>query len=233
MELGNEFRARIEEWDGLSRWERSELGKDVRRVGLSYGEIMDLIPVKKSTLATWFRDVRLTQEQWAAIKSRRPPISGIPRDTTQRKRHRETDLIGLKHDSKPFTFRTTPSGQWAFPSTGPKGQVFERLELAHSEPEALRLFISWARIFLRSDAIFGAAINLHFDNDEQAAKSFWSAELGIDSARFTKTFIKPDGTGHRKNHLRSGVCRVTMKRSTDAFITTMAWVDFVRASFRN
>ena len=121
MELGNEFRARIEEWDGLSRWERSELGKDVRRVGLSYGEIMDLIPVKKSTLATWFRDVRLTQEQWAAIKSRRPPISGIPRDT-QRKRHRETDLIGLKHDSKPFTFRTTPSGQWAFPSTGPKGQ---------------------------------------------------------------------------------------------------------------
>ena len=69
MELGNEFRARIEEWDGLSRWERSELGKDVRRVGLSYGEIMDLIPVKKSTLATWFRDVRLTQEQWAAIKS--------------------------------------------------------------------------------------------------------------------------------------------------------------------
>jgi hypothetical protein len=52
MELGSEFRSRIEEWDGLSRWERSELGKDLRRLGLSYGEIMDLIPVKKSTLAT-------------------------------------------------------------------------------------------------------------------------------------------------------------------------------------
>ena len=63
MELGSEFRSRIEGWDRLSRWERSELGKDLRRLGLSYGEIMDLIPVKKSTLATWCRDVRLTEEQ--------------------------------------------------------------------------------------------------------------------------------------------------------------------------
>jgi hypothetical protein len=75
-------------------------------------------------------------------------------------------------------------------------------------------------------------INLHFDNDEQAARDYWSAELRIDPARFTKTFIKPDGTGHRKNHLPCGVCRVTMNRSTDAFITTMAWVDFVRESFK-
>jgi len=53
MELGIEFQARIDEWDRLSRWERCELGKDLRCLGLSYGEIMDLIPVKKSTLATW------------------------------------------------------------------------------------------------------------------------------------------------------------------------------------
>ena len=52
MTVGAAFRERIDSWDTLSRWERSELGKDLRRLGLSYGEIMDLIPVKKSTLAT-------------------------------------------------------------------------------------------------------------------------------------------------------------------------------------
>ena len=85
MELGSEFRARIEEWDRLSRWERSELGKDLRRLGLSYGEIMDLIPVKKSTLATWCRDVRLTEEQCVAIKertgSRAREFRGTPTET--------------------------------------------------------------------------------------------------------------------------------------------------------
>ncbi|MFQ5524037.1 MAG: hypothetical protein ACE5F5_10730 [Acidimicrobiia bacterium] len=81
MEVGKELRARIDTWDSLSRWERSELGRDLRRAGLSYGEIMDLIPVKKSTLATWCNSVRLTEEQIEAIKKRRAPKPGIPRAT--------------------------------------------------------------------------------------------------------------------------------------------------------
>ena len=48
MEVGTEFQIRIAGWEQLSRWERSELGKDLRRLGLSYDEIMELIPVKKS-----------------------------------------------------------------------------------------------------------------------------------------------------------------------------------------
>lgn len=103
--------------------------------------------------------------------------------------------------------------------------------MAHSEPEALRLYMAWVRRFLQPDAKFAGAINLHFDNDEPGARRFWSRELGIPLDDFTKTFIKPDGTGHRKNHLPSGVCRATMRRSTDAWITTLTWVDFVKERF--
>ena len=80
----------------------------------------------------------------------------------------------------------------------------------------------------RADAKFAAAMNLHADNDEGYARGFWARELGIDTSHFTKTFVKPDGTGHRKNHLATGVCRVTMRKSTDAFLRTMAWVEFLR-----
>jgi hypothetical protein len=233
MEVGEAFQKRIAGWETLSRWERSELGKDLRRLGLSYGEIMDLIPVKKSTLATWCRDIRLNEKQIEEMKTRRPPIPGVPRNT-QRKRHREIEMIQAQAKLEAIHLQDDPlwtMGVALYWAEGTKSS--RRLELAHSEPEALRLFMSWARIYLRSDATFGAAINLHFDNDEPAAKKYWSTELGIDPARFTKTFIKPDGTGHRKNHLPTGVCRVTMKRSTDAFITTLAWVDFIRESFQN
>ena len=119
MTVGAAFRERIGSWDTLSRWERSELGKDLRRLGLSYGEIMDLIPVKKSTLATWCRDVKVTEEQVQALKLRRPPLPGIPRNT-QRKRHREIELIRAQAISRRYTFRTTRSGRWALPSTGPR-----------------------------------------------------------------------------------------------------------------
>ena len=42
---------RAAEWDDLHRWERSELGKALRRFGLTYGEIRSLIPVPKATLS--------------------------------------------------------------------------------------------------------------------------------------------------------------------------------------
>ena len=71
-----ELDERIASWEMLSRWERSELGKDLRRSGLSYGEIMALIPVKKSTLATWCREVKLTEEQWQEIEGTHGNSSG-------------------------------------------------------------------------------------------------------------------------------------------------------------
>jgi len=86
MELEAEVLERVGTWKSLSRWEKSELGKDLRRQGLSYGEIMDLIDVKKSTLATWCRKVKLTTEQIAAIKRRRAQEPGIPVDTQWKRR---------------------------------------------------------------------------------------------------------------------------------------------------
>jgi len=86
MELEAEVLERVGTWESLSRWERSELGKDLRRLGMSYGEIMMLIDVKKSTLATWCRDVVLAEEQLSAIKERTGSRIGIPVDTNWRRR---------------------------------------------------------------------------------------------------------------------------------------------------
>jgi hypothetical protein len=234
MELESEFRSRIERWGGLSRWERSELGKDLRRLGLSYGEIMDLIPVKKSTLATWCRDVRLTEEQYKAVKERTYGSRiGVPVNT-QRKRHREIELIKAQAMIEALHLQVDPF--WAMGVALYWAEGFKtkrRLEMAHSEPEALRLFVEWIRRFHDPAATFAASLNLHFNNDEPRAREYWSAELGIDLENFTKTFIKPEGTGHRKNHLPFGVCRVSMRTSANAFVTTLVWVDFVKERFPN
>ena len=46
MELETEVLERVRTYESASRWDRRELGRDLRRLGLSYGEIMELIPVK-------------------------------------------------------------------------------------------------------------------------------------------------------------------------------------------
>ncbi len=227
MELGIQFRARIEGWDGLSRWERSELGKDLRRLGLSYGEIMDLIPVPKSTLATWCRDVRLSEEKMQAIRARSGSREGIPRDTN-RKRRTEISLVRVAALSQTPDLMTDPlwvAGAVLYWAEGAKTR--NHLTLANADPRALRLFIYWIRTYLDPAADFSLQLHLHEGNDEGAARSYWRAETGLNNANFHKTFIKPKGTGHRKNHLRHGVCTVKMRRCSDAWQRTIVWIEVV------
>jgi hypothetical protein len=76
-------------------------------------------------------------------------------------------------------------------------------------------------------AQFVLKLNLHQGNDEMAARNFWESAVDLQCADIHRTFIKPEGTGHRKNHLAHGVCLIRMRRSTDAWIRTRAWVDAI------
>lgn len=227
MTVGAAFRERIDSWDTLSRWERSVLGKDLRRLGLSYGEIMDLIPVKKSTLATWCREVKLSDEQYQAIQERTGSREGIPRDTN-RKRREEIGRIrnhARRHVSRLMEDPLWVAGTVLYWAEGFKTQ--SSLGMANADPAALRLFMAWTRLYHNQNAEFRARLNIHADNNEQWARSWWAEALGLKMTDFTKSFVKPDGTGHRKNHLPQGVCAVRLRRSAGAFHRSMAWIEFL------
>lgn len=112
---------RAAEWDELHRWERSELGKDLRRLGLTYGEIRELIPVPKGTLSYWCREIDLTDEQVAATRERTGPDSrlGIPVDTQCAMRSHGSDR---RRGVSPWSTSMMPSSSQASSSTGPKGR---------------------------------------------------------------------------------------------------------------
>jgi hypothetical protein len=214
-------------WDSLSRWERAELGRSLRRSGWTYGEIMDLLPVAKGTLAGWCKDIRLSEEQIGAIRARVPSQKGVPRDT-QRRRRAEIDAIrragavdATEKAHDPFWV----AGVVMYWAEGTKAKP--RLELTNSDPRALRLFISWTRRFHLAEAEFVLELHLHEGNDENAARLFWASALGLVDPPFYATFVKPAGTRHRKNKLVHGVCRVSMSKSSDAFHRTMSWIDVI------
>ncbi|MEA2002015.1 MAG: hypothetical protein U9N84_09065, partial [Actinomycetota bacterium] len=209
----------------LSRWEKSELGKDLRRLGLSYGEIMDLIPVKKSTLATWCRDVDLTKEQIEAIRQRQAPIPGIPVDTNWRRRAEIRELRAVARSLVP-DLADDPlwiAGLILYWAEGNKTR--NKVGMANTDPRALRLFLRWLCTYVQPTADFSLQLHLHEGNDDDAAQAYWREETGLSDANFHKTFIKPKGTGHRKNHLKHGVCTIRMRRPADAWNIIMEWID--------
>lgn len=112
---------RAAEWDELHRWERSELGKDLRRLGLTYGEIRELIPVPKGTLSYWCREIDLTQDQIKAIRARTGPDSrmGILVDT-QWRRPEEVERIRERRDGSPRPILTIPCSSAEWSCIGPR-----------------------------------------------------------------------------------------------------------------
>ncbi len=225
MELEEELLERVGAFESLSQWEKSELGRDLRRAGLSYGEIMDLIPVKKSTVATWCREIKLSSDQIAAIKERTAPKPGTPRDTQWRRREEIERLRAEALASIPELAREQLwiAGSTLYWAEGAKTR--NQLRLANTDPRALRLFIAWVLRYIDRDAEFSIQLHLHEGNDEAAAREFWIEATGLHDSNFYRTFIKPKGTGHRKNRLAHGVCNIKVRRGSDGWQRTMAWID--------
>ncbi len=227
-EVPEELLRLVATWDNLRRGERSELGKALRRLGLMQSEIRDLIPVPKSTLSYWCRSVRLTPEQVSAIRARGYSQTGIPRDTQP---HRREEIAAVRARARQAASRLMAEPLFAagvalYWAEGAK--TSNDLAMANTDPALLRLFIRWVRSYLEPDAEFRLSLHLHAGNAEAAAQRFWLSELALPGARFTKTYVKPEGTGHRRNRLEYGVCRVRVCRSTDHWHTTMAWIECAR-----
>jgi hypothetical protein len=175
------------------------------------------------------RDIELTSEQVGRIKGRSATGSrrGIPVDTQWRRREQiqriraEAEDFGLNHLGDPF-FVAGVVMYWA---EGSKSRNF--VDLTNTDPAALRLFIEWARRFLDTAIEFELGLHLHAGNDESAARTYWRDELGLPDVAFGKTYFKPHGTGHRKNQLPHGVCRVRTRKAADNWNTVMVWIDLV------
>jgi len=232
-EISDELLQRATDWEVLHRWERKQLGLALRRLGLTYSEIQAVIPVPRGTLSNWCESVRLTPKQVNDIRKRTGPhnYAGVPRDT-QWKRRLEIETIR----ANARTFAETRlddsffvGGVVLYWGEGAKTRNF--LDLTNTDPAALRCFINWVRRYVDPAAEFNLGLHLHEGNDEEAAKSYWSSVLNMESARFGKTYIKPRGTGHRKNQLPHGVCRVRTLRASNYWQRVMVWIEVVAETF--
>ena len=223
--------AAAERWQQLSPWERAELGRAVRRLGWTYGEIRELVPVPKGTLAGWCREIALTDERLAAIKERTASRRDVPRDT-QRKRRAEIERI--RAEARDFAGDRLHDPLFVAGTVlywGEGAKTYPRLVISNADPAVLRTFIRWTRRFHDGQAEFVLSLHLHHGNDEALARTWWTESLRLEDPDFTKTYINPAGTGHRKNRLRHGVCRVSRRRSADAWYRTMAWIDVLSDRF--
>jgi hypothetical protein len=229
MKVPLELLGQARSWPTLKRWERRALGQALRELGLSYREIGHIIPVPKGTLSAWCRDIRLSPEQQARLKAlNNSQSSRRQAGLTLRNRNLlRVEAIRASARSEASSLLSDTfwvAGVVAYWAEGAKRM--NGLQFSNSDPSLVLLFIRWSSRYLDLTADrFRISLNLHDGQAEPALSKYWSTMTGIPLSQFRKTYLKAEGTGHRKNLLYQGTASIRVTRSADLLNRVKGWID--------
>ncbi len=208
-----------------------QLAIQLRKQGLTYTEILKEVPIAKSTLSVWLKDIgiakpqtqRLTlQRKLAQIKAseacrnirvvREKEIIEAAKQEIQNISKRELWLIGI-------------AIYWAEGSKQKTHNVSQGVSFGNSDPKMVLLFKRWMEECCDvANERFYYRICIHKTADIAKAKKFWSELIGED---IEKLYLKNHNpkTTIRKNTSNDyiGLLRIDVTRSTDLNRKIRGW----------
>ena len=202
----------------------------LRKEGFSYGNIAKKYSTSKSNISLWCKDIKLSQEQYDKLIANRSGILGL--GSKRLHEIRELEIAKVKESAikeigvrtiDDFTFFVAGAMlYWA------EGSKTSGLYVANSDERVILFMLKWFKKFLciNVDQI-KMHLHIHLKDNDLEIKKYWSKLTGIPLKNFGKSFIKPAGTGHRKNILPHGIIRVQIygKGVENLRHRVMAWVE--------
>lgn len=189
-----------------------ELATKLRKQGYSFTMIQERVPVAKSTLSRWLKDVPFTANK----------------QVQQRIGYALSKAIEAKQNIKQASYAhasalaqkdldTNRSSTLLYLGLGlymGEGEKNNNVGLANSDAEIIRLFITWLhRCYGVTHKYLTISVHLYEDTDIEAAKSYWSHITGISLQQFGKTQIdtRKKISSMKRGKLPHGTAHVRVK----------------------
>ena len=187
---------------------------ELRRKGLSYKEILEQVPVAKSTLSEWLMKMPLTKEEKAVLKRRRDGNISRGKIRAAATLHslkiardeivRETARIEFgKFRTDPF-FYVGLSLYWA--EGAKRNNLFG---FTNSDTEMITVMLAWIERFFRVEREnIRARLYIHKPYAHENCEEHWSREIDVPISNFRKTIFKPTGLLVKKRPGYMGCLRI-------------------------
>ncbi|MFH1191599.1 MAG: hypothetical protein V1670_05330 [Candidatus Omnitrophota bacterium] len=185
-----------------------EKAQGLRLNGLSLKQIAQRLEVSKGSVSAWVRNVTVPREVFFNIndqrrlgreQSRKTRLSNIARRNDEINAKCREEIIPLSNRDLWIAGLMLYAGE-GFKSSNVSGQ---RVEIANSNPEILRIFINFLiKVCLVPKKKIKVRLMLYEDICPEEAKKFWSGGLGIVADQFCKPFIKRSYKDEPCRHLR-------------------------------
>lgn len=208
----------------------------LRREGMSYSEILMLVPVAKSTLSIWLRSVGLSKPQQQRLTAKK--LDAGKRGGAARKEARINTTAGIVNKakkqvgviSKRELFLIGAILYWAEGTKEKEAAPGSGIQFTNSDPKMLRIFLLWLRSACKiEEEKIHFQIYLHETNEDRIREvvKYWSKSLMVAEDRLNKIYFKRSKMStNRKNtgELYFGLVRIKVRESSGLVRSISGWV---------
>lgn len=205
----------------------------LRKKGLSYSEILKIVPVTQSTISAWCKDISLSSQQKAHLQKLRD--LGVSRGAISR--HDKTESlkqsiytqssgeIGLITDRELWLIGTAL--YWGEGSKQRAKNVSQGVRFTNSDSNMIKLFDLWLTRIIKIDPSHIAyEIYLHESMSREKGQviKYWSKVLEKPGDKFDRIYLKKNKI--TKSYPKSdykGVVRIVVKKSTNLNRQISGW----------
>ena len=211
----------------------------LRKLGLSYSEILQKIPVSKSTLSLWLRSVALAKKQKQRLTEKK--LSAMQRGWEKRRKQRLETVLAIRQQAdreienistKELLLMGTML-YWAEGSKSKEHNISQGVVFSNSDAFMVKLFLKWLMDAIKiNPERITFEVYIHDSALERAIliKEHWAKMTGFSIAKFDKIYLKKDKVKtNRKNTGSSynGVLRVKVKKSTNLNRKITGWIEAI------
>ncbi|HEY4516921.1 MAG TPA: hypothetical protein VJG64_03150 [Candidatus Paceibacterota bacterium] len=209
----------------------------LRKQGLSYREIRKKIPVAKSTLSLWFRDVQLAKRQ----QQRLTELKRLAQLRGARARHtqRLEQTAQITERSRTEIARLTPHEKlligivlyWAEGTKQRMGNWGGGVQFGNSDPRMALLFQKWLLEVIKLDVSdIRYEVYLHENNKHRLSevRNYWANQLSIPASKLQRIYFKRHNPkSNRKNQGKGyyGLVRICARSSSVLNRRIAGWVE--------
>ena len=208
----------------------------MRREGKTYSEILKVVPVAKSTISLWLKEVGLSVPQKQHITQAR--LDAAKRGGLAKKNARiklQTTIISeaskeIGNISKRELFLIGVILYWAEGSKEKEWRPGTKLVFSNMDPRIIQLFLRWLiEIAKTPKDMIGFEIYLHETHKIRISEivSYWAGVTGFPEEYFSKIYFKKTKILKTKRHNTGeayfGVLRITVKQSSTLVRKIAGW----------
>lgn len=221
----------------ISKIKEKQKAIKLRKKGLSYNEILKLVPVAKSTLSVWLREIGMAKRQKQRLTEKRRAAQFKAQQAWRDKRIKLTEEIKSKAReeinkiSKRELWLIGTALYWAEGSKQKEWNVSQGVRFSNSDPMMIKLFLFWLKeICDISDKDIRFEIYLHKNskNDCEKIKKYWSKITKFPLFKFQGIIWKKHKIKTIRKNIKEGyygLLRIVVLKSTNFNRKILGWIE--------